>query len=374
MRVLRLYIQECGVFERTLIDFTHKNKAQDILCIAGVNGTGKTTVIELVFNLILLLNPSLSPRDIFYDRLKPNVLTRVKFAQLDILIDNHVISLVVGSEDEFQKHDDNLKQDYIIEPELSSLILQIENSFIKVPEDEEDINFKVIEYHIKKSFREDKFSERKSIKNISIFKNLIVKIQEALDNSTSLKNITTEELPFIYFFNAHDREITDIRYSSIPKEKPEYKLAHRYNPKKDDLKKILIYYEYAYQHEFNELKKWINDHVLVDKSIDRIDRPNFGVVVKAKNGQEHGLELLSSGEESLLIIAIQFYLKAHKNSIFIIDEIDQSLHPEFQEKVIHLIKKLQKEKGCQIIISSHSEIIWNFFNTQGLIDLTEMVL
>ncbi len=42
MRILRLYIQDCGVFVKpTLIDFTHEGEAQDILCLAGVNGAGK---------------------------------------------------------------------------------------------------------------------------------------------------------------------------------------------------------------------------------------------------------------------------------------------------------------------------------------------
>jgi len=265
MRVLRLYIQECGLFEHTLIDFTHDGNAQDIVCLAGVNGTGKTTIIELIFHLILLLKPSLSPQDISYDRLKPNILTRVQFAQLDILFFDGIISLVVG-------------------------------------------------------------------------------------------------------------EIQDIRYASIPSEKPKYNLAHRYSPDDDDLNKTLVYYDYAYQEKFESLKNWVNENILVGKSLEKIDRPNFKALIKSDKGHYHGIELLSSGEESLLIIAMQIYLKAHKNSIFIIDEIDQSLHPEFQRKMISLIGKLQKEKDCQIILSSHSEIVWRYFDKKGLIDLTQMVL
>ncbi len=82
------------------------------------------------------------------------------------------------------------------------------------------------------------------------------------------------------------------------------------------------------------------------------------------------MELLSAGEESLLIIATQLYLKASKNAIFLIDEIDQSLHPEFQEQVMRLLRQLQKDKACQIIVSSHSKII---FKEKGLINLTKMV-
>jgi|GEM_PF-1112899 len=376
MRVLRIYIQECGVFECTLIDFTYQNKAQDIICIAGVNGTGKTTVLELIFNLISLLNLSISPEDISYDRLKPNILSRVKFAQLDILIDGKILSLVIGQPSEIQKDNNSgLQQAFIIAPELGSLIFQFENTIIKPPEEEEE-KIRVIKRfkEFKDFYDENNVSERSIIqKDTSIFESLISKIKEAIDTpeSPTIKNL---ELPFIYFFNAHDREIKDIRYVSIPKEKPHYDLARRYHPNKDDINKYLVYYEYAYQNEFESLIAWINDNVLVDKYIDKIDRPNFNVLIKTKNGKHHGLELLSSGEESLLIIAIQLYLRSHKNSIFIIDEIDQSLHPEFQEKIIVLIKKLQELKKCQIIISSHSKIIWNNFHKQGLVNLTEVVL
>ncbi|MCK5719782.1 MAG: ATP-binding protein [Thiomargarita sp.] len=372
MRVLRLYIQECGVFEHTLIDFTHEGNAQDIVCLAGVNGTGKTTIIELIFNLIILLKPSISPQDISYDRLKPNVLTRVKFAQLDILFFDVIISLVVGDPNEIQKDESsNLKQAFIIEPELGTLIFQFENAVVKLPEGEKE---RIIIQHLKGLRDEDKFSKRDMKKdNISIFQKIIDDIEKYTTDPQSIKSINTE-LPFVYFFNAHDREIQDIRYASIPNEKPKYNLAHKYSPDDDDLNKMLVYYDYAYQEEFEELKNWVNKNILVGKSIEKIDRPNFKTLIKSDNGHYHGLDLLSSGEESLLIIAMQIYLKAHKNSVFIIDEIDQSLHPEFQQKVISLISKLQKEKDCQIIISSHSEIVWTYFGKKGLIDLTQMVL
>jgi ABC-type lipoprotein export system ATPase subunit len=373
MRVLRLYIQKCGLFEQTLIDFTHENNAQDIVCLAGVNGTGKTTIIELIFHLILLLKPSISPQDISYDRLKPNILTRVQFAQLDILFfDGIIVSLVVGDPNEIQKDESaNLKQTFIIEPELGSLILQFENTVIKLPKGEKE---RIIIQHLKGLRDEEKFSKRDTKRyNISIFQKIIDDIEKYTTEHLSINSIDTE-LPFVYFLNAHDREIQDIRYASIPNDKSKYDLAHRYDPDDDDLNKTLVYYDYAYPEKFESLKNWVNDNILVGKSIGKIDRPNFKALIKSDKGHYHGLELLSSGEESLLIIAMQIYLKAHKNSIFIIDEIDQSLHPEFQQKVISLISKLQKEKDCQIILSSHSEIVWRYFDKKGLIDLTQMVL
>ncbi len=89
-------------------------------------------------------------------------------------------------------------------------------------------------------------------------------------------------------------------HSYISNEKPEYDLAHRYSPDDDDPKKTLLSYDYAHQDEFENLKKWINENILVDKSIEKIDRADSNVLIKAKNGQYHGLELLSSGDREFI--------------------------------------------------------------------------
>ncbi|MBF0379116.1 MAG: AAA family ATPase [Desulfamplus sp.] len=373
MKILRLYIRKCGVFKNTLIDFTRNNQHQNILCLAGVNGSGKTTIMELIFNIFNLLNPNLSLQNISFDRLKSNILARTDFAQLDISIDGKILSLVLGDSSNIQADIEHPElQGFIIEDEIKTMISHFENAVVKTPEDEERsavINIKV------SGIREsDRFSTRRIEKrNTDIFNSLLNSIDKSFYDKNTVQN-DNGGLPFIYFFNAHDREILDIRYASIPKEQQEYQIAHRYHPKSYDLKKTLVYYDYAYQEKFKDIKDWVNKYIFIGKYIDKIDRPNFNVVIKTTDGREHGLELLSSGEESLLIIAIQLYLRASANSVFLIDEIDQSLHPEFQEKVIKLLFQLQKDKGCQIIVSSHSEIVWDFFKERGLIDLTEMVL
>ncbi|CAN2039313.1 AAA domain-containing protein [Candidatus Magnetomoraceae bacterium gMMP-15] len=372
MKLLKLYIHNCGVFQHTLIDFTRNNKYQDMLCLAGVNGSGKTTVMELIFNIFNFINPDLSRENIFFDRIKPNILSRTDFAQLDISVDdNNILSLVLGEPSE-KNQIDNKNQGFIIENEIKTKISYLENNVIKIPQDEENSLAKQL-----KALRESEgildFSDRHIEKeNMDFFDPLLDRIKKVLYNE-KLQD-SDKSLPFIYFFNAHDREIRDIRYESIPKGKLKYRMAHRYHPEHDDLKKTLVYYEYAYEEKFKDFKKWANKHIFIGKYIDKIDRPNFQVVIKTTDEREHGLELLSSGEESLLIIMAQLYLRASENAIFLIDEVDQSLHPEFQERLIKLLFQLQKDKGCQILVSSHSEIIWDAFKNRGLIDLTEVVL
>jgi ABC-type lipoprotein export system ATPase subunit len=373
MKLLRLYIHNSGVFKNTLIDFTHHGEPQNLICLAGVNGSGKTTVMELIFNLINFINPNSSLRDILFDRLKPHVLTWTEFAQLDVLIEDNVLSFVLGEQNNIQINSEYTgKQGFIIENEIKRMIEHFENTVVKIPEDDND---EPILFRKLTGIREaERFSDRKiDFTEEPVVKPLRQKVEKIYTEEKVTQDVF-QNMPSVYFFNAHDREIRDIRYSSIPQEKRKYEITHRYNPNKDDLKKTLIFYDYAYPEKFNDLKAWVNKHVLVDKSIKGIDRVHFQVIVETKDGGEHGLERLSSGEESLLIILTQLYLRASKNAIFLIDEVDQSLHPEFQEKVMRLLKQLQEDKGCQILVSSHSEIIWNTFKEQEIIDLTEMVM
>ncbi len=367
MKVLRLYIKNCGVFKSNLIDFTHQGKFQDIICLAGVNGSGKTTVMELILNIINFITPDLSMSNILFDRLKPNILTRVDFVQLDLLLDEKILSLVLGDQSQIIK-DNTISQAFIIENELKEMILNFENRIVKSPKDKED--FTVIFEQIESVRDSKQIVDRENFKiGLDDFPTL-----NNINEFFSKKSTVHDNLPFVYFLNAHDREIQDIRYTSIPKYEKTYEIVQRYNPKKDDLKKILIYYDYAYEDKFKEFTGWVNKHVLIGKVIDKVDRPSFQVLIKTNTGNIHTLDLLSTGEESLLIIASQLYFRASNNAIFLIDEIDESLHPEFQEKVMRLLKQLQIDKGCQIIVSSHSEIIWKSFEDKGLIDLTDVVL
>jgi ABC-type Mn2+/Zn2+ transport system ATPase subunit len=373
MKLLRLYIHNSGVFKNTLIDFTHHGEPQDLICLAGVNGSGKTTVMELIFNLINFINPELSLQNLFFDRLKPNVLTWTEFAQLDVLIEEQVLSFVLGDKNNVQTRSEYTgKQGFIIETEIKTLIKHFENHVIKTPEDEN--NEPILLRKLTGVREAERFSNRKiDWKEEHIVKPVIEKLENLLKEETVAQYIF-QNRPSVYFLTAHDREIQDIRYNSIPQEKPKYKITHRYSPNDDDLTKTLVFYDYALPEKFNNLKVWINKHVLVDKRIKGIDRLNFQVVIETKDGGEHGLEQLSSGEESLLILATQLYLNASPSAIFLIDEVDQSLHPEFQEKVMRLLKQLQQDKSCQILVSSHSEIIWAAFKDKGFISLTELVI
>jgi ABC-type cobalamin/Fe3+-siderophores transport system ATPase subunit len=370
MKLLRLYVINNGIFKRDLIDFTDHNQPQDLLCLSGVNGSGKTTVMELILNLMWFLNPKITLRDLFIDRLKPNILTRTEFAQLDLLIDGKVLSLVWGSEEHIQSVEskDN-QQVFIIESEIHSLVREFEDAIKAEGENKEAFSIEMK----RAAYFEHKFASR--LRKIIDKEGILSSFLQEMENHVGENFLQPAEmdklLPLVYFFNAHDREILDIRYEWIPEYKFVYEVTHRYSPKRDDLKKLLVFHDYAYQGKFEELKSWINAHVLEDKTLDKIHRPEFKVVIKTKAGDEHGLELLSSGEASLLLLTTLIYLHASTNTLVLIDEIDQSLHPQYQQKVMRILKQLQPNQQCQIMVASHSRFIWDAFEESSRIRLTK---
>jgi len=218
MRLLHLYIINSGVFKKSLIDFTDKNgNPQDLICLAGVNGAGKTTIMELISNLVWFLNPKLTLQDFFIDRLKPNVLARTEFAQLDILIDGKILSLVLGDKANIQKTE-TYEQMFIIESEIAPLLHEFENAVKSSKTNDTEPN----RFGIKRfEYFEKEISNRKSIQiNNQIFEELSKQIKSRIGKP--LNKDQTNQLPKLYFFNADDREILDLRYSSIPEYKPIY--------------------------------------------------------------------------------------------------------------------------------------------------------
>lgn len=102
--------------------------------------------------------------------------------------------------------------------------------------------------------------------------------------------------------------------------------------------------------EFHETK----DFILQDSKI--------GGLAIIKNKKEILLSQLSSGEKQLIILLTEALLQKGKQTLFIADEPELSLHIEWQRKVISSIKKLNP--NSQIIVATHSpEIVGKFQNS-----------
>jgi len=327
MRLLKLYLEDCGVFRNEAIDFTYKQQPLGMICISGVNGSGKTTVLEIIFQLAQFFYSKTSLRSLHFNQFRPNILTNCKFAQLDFLIEEKIVSIVFGDKAQRQKNTTYPQSFIIIKKDIKTSIKMYEDRISKLsPDDtENDTGITMLADVIKKDPAFD-FNQWRELIDCEKISDLLLQIETS--QFFYVDDELLKQLPSFFLFNAFDRKILDIRYNSVPYDKPKYKIAEQYFPRFNDLTKLLIYYDYAFQADFKKLKKWINTYILEGKELEGIDRVNFKVIINV-NGSKHSIEWLSAGEESLLIIALHIYLKAFQHSIILIDEIDQSLHPEY---------------------------------------------
>ena len=94
------------------------------------------------------------------------------------------------------------------------------------------------------------------------------------------------------------------------------------------------------------------------------------LVVTTKDGRLIGLEELSSGEKQLLIILGETLLQHSQHVIYIADEPELSLHVIWQEQLIGAITKLNP--NAQIIFATHSPDIVGI-NQDAVIDMEDLV-
>lgn len=94
-----------------------------------------------------------------------------------------------------------------------------------------------------------------------------------------------------------------------------------------------------------------------------------GLVIKNKFGDIVDIELLSSGEKQLIVLFAEALLQKNSQNIYITDEPEISLHISWQKKIIPSIIKLNP--NAQIIVATHSPEIASFqkdkiINMRGL--------
>lgn len=100
----------------------------------------------------------------------------------------------------------------------------------------------------------------------------------------------------------------------------------------------------------NKFKLVVNELLKPGKSIEISDQNE--ILIKNKSDKKISIKDLSSGEKQLLIILGQSLLQESKRVIYIADEPELSLHIEWQEKLTNAITSLNP--NAQVIFATHS--------------------
>ncbi|MDQ6975674.1 MAG: AAA family ATPase [Mariprofundaceae bacterium] len=84
--------------------------------------------------------------------------------------------------------------------------------------------------------------------------------------------------------------------------------------------------------------------------------------IVSSDGHKHRLDQLSSGEQSLVQMLLRIGAHMTQNSIILIDELELHLHPNWQHKILNILKRIVRDHpGLTIIASTHSREILGAF-------------
>jgi predicted ATPase len=82
------------------------------------------------------------------------------------------------------------------------------------------------------------------------------------------------------------------------------------------------------------------------------------LVVELKNGAQHDLQDLSSGERQALLLLAELRRFWRPGSLVLIDELELHLHDAWQGKLYDVLKAMQVELGGQVIITTQSHSLF----------------
>jgi ABC-type dipeptide/oligopeptide/nickel transport system ATPase component len=102
------------------------------------------------------------------------------------------------------------------------------------------------------------------------------------------------------------------------------------------------------------------------------DNLRLRVQIGARKAHSHTLDELSAGERQCLILLFMASRWLMPGGVMLIDEPDLHLHVSLQRQLIHELKSLVQAKQGQLIISSHSPVMWEEYSSAQTITLDQI--
>ena len=320
MKIKNLHIKEYNGLENLDINFESEGKVLDLIVLAGINGSGKTRVLESIRYWFEMFRSKAVNVELFYEKNEREVLESIMNSER-----------LTETEKELQKDiefTDCLRNIKFYNDDCKN------NKF-------ENKNSKIIS---------------RSFEKLKIFPKLIyvpteINFEEIKKAQTNLK----KEYSFINIVDSY--EIKDIpsyiatRISKVANEEENLTMGQV-------RKKVFA--------EINGIFEILElDVKLSEISKDENSMPIF----TDSSGKKFGINELSSGEKQLFLRTLAIKMLEPENSIIMIDEPELSLHPRWQQKIIDVYKKIGKNN--QIILATHSPHILGSVEKESIILLVK---
>lgn len=398
-RPLALHLENVGPFSGRLFSFPIQDANKDpanLYLILGVNGLGKTTVLESMAYLLSLL--ACEPES----AIEPDWLTDHPNArlQLDLLLQvqaggvtrNGILSLVVSRES--GRSDPELS--FWLEGDLKKYDARwwVRDGYV--------MPLGVRDRHLiaSRPLNEASFSDvREIVQDIEAL-DLMAAVREHLHQAHRRPASTTlgepiEDAPSVLYFTAH-RDLSRRVHEEVRtlKRPPEWghHLVQRFDSEQgtwsSSLDHLLVWLDYLDgefanrpgPRRFDKARDLINRHVFRElsegpsKRLSHIDRERMEAVVEVRTSDgsgrttvtgTHRIDRLSGGERSLAQIFLRIAAHMSANTVILLDEADLHLHPRWERDLMWELKSLVRDNpGMTIILTTHSIDMLKVFDTR----------
>ncbi len=259
-------IKNCGPIDDIKIAFFDASgKTLPVCVIGGANGTGKTTVLEVIASLWETIGGKENEN---------SILGRADYAKGDFIVNGEPFSIVWEEKE------------------------------------------KEVKFFLNSNESEGSYFVRGLKRGGEI-------VREVRPGQSRLSFVTPIlSLSSIIYF-PHYRSIEPVEGTQINKEEYAFQFVHRFETIKHfpgSLDSYLIWLDYAEPEIYQGIIKFLNE-LNFDGKTFHVNRKELAVLVKTKDGHEHKLHELSSGEQNLLIILIELRRRLESGDIVMIDEI-----------------------------------------------------
>lgn len=322
MKIKNIHIKEYKGLENLDLNFESEGKVLDLVVLAGINGSGKTRVLESVRYWFEMFRSKTVNVELFYEENEKEVLKS--------LMNSEGLTEV---EKEMQK-----------EIEYTDCL--------------RNIKFYNYDYHHNKPENQNINSKiiSQSFEKLKIFPKIIyvpteINFEEIKKAQTNLK----KEYNFINIVDSY--EIKDI---------PSY-IATRISKVANEEENLTM--GQVRKKVFEEING-IFDILELDVKLSEISKDeNSMPIFTNSSGKKFGINELSSGEKQLFLRTLAIKMLEPENSIIMIDEPELSLHPKWQQKIIDIYKKIGKNN--QVILATHSPHILGSVEKENIILLVK---
>lgn len=340
MRIRELYLNNFRSFRgERRVSFVDPNTdlVRPVTVLAGSNGTGKTTVLELIEALLRLLIDPEKPADILKQASSSSLII------LTIEFSNEEINWIEGNLGLlFQQHS---------EPKILHLVV---GNYNLNPELIESIGANA----------HGLLSGKPGYHLGDIPDVLAAKLQNKVANARTFKE--SEWLGgFLYF--PFDRQIGKVHTGAIerPKTKPDWVFRYTTPARwQGSLEQLWVWQNYLDLEkgagEAGNLTRFVDSVEKVLGENRRITIDQGQVVVPVGWSVNEGeptrvpLDQLPSGEQQVLLLFGELARWRRRGGIIAIDEVENSLHPTLQRLVMWNLRRLAQEWDAQVIVATHS--------------------